>query len=77
MASEQGDPVRAARSWGASEALSENIGATTAPLDRAAYERHLVEARARLGEAAFAASWAEGRALTSEEAVEVALDKRE
>ncbi len=59
------------------EALSEDIGATTAPLDRAAYERHLVEARARLGGAAFAAAWAEGRAMTPEEAVEEALDDRE
>ena len=77
VASEQGNPVRAARSWGVAEALSEDIGATTAPLDRAAYERHLVEARARLGGAAFAAAWAEGRAMTPEEAVEEVLDARE
>ena len=77
VASERGNPVRAARYWGVAEALSEDIGATTAPLDRAAYERHLVEARALLGGAAFAAAWAEGRTMTPEDAVEAVLGERE
>jgi tetratricopeptide (TPR) repeat protein len=71
----QDDPVRAARLWGAAEALCEAIGATTAPLDQAAYARHLAAARTRLGEAAFLAAWAEGRVMELEEAVAEALSE--
>ncbi len=77
VAGAQADPVRAARLWGAAEALSESIGATTAPMDQAAYERHSSAARTRLGEAAFAAAWSEGRAMDLEEAVAEALAKND
>ena len=57
--------------------MSESIGATAAPMDRAAYERHLSAARTRLDEAAFAAAWSEGRAMDLEEAVAEALAKND
>jgi hypothetical protein len=39
----------------------------------AEYERTVAEGRATLGDAAFAAVWAEGRAMALEQAVEYAL----
>ena len=42
-------------------------------LDRADYDRHVSQARAALGEDAFAAAWAAGRALSTEAAVAEAL----
>jgi non-specific serine/threonine protein kinase len=41
------------------------------------YEGYIAAAHAGLGEAAFEAAWAEGRAMTPEEAVEYALSKGE
>jgi hypothetical protein len=64
---------RAARFWGAAAALREAIGA---PLEfhwREERERDLGATRAALGEEAFAAAWAEGQALSLEEAVAYAL----
>jgi hypothetical protein len=37
------------------------------------YERTVAETRAALGDAAFAAAWAEGRAMSLEQAVEYGL----
>src|SRR5262249_25199608 len=42
------------------------------PLARADYERHLAATREALGEAAFAAAWAEGAAMALEQAAEEA-----
>jgi hypothetical protein len=50
------------------------IGCRPAPAARATYERAIALARARLGEEAFAAAWAEGRALSLEQALAEALD---
>ena len=66
-AEEQG--VWAVRLWGAAETLYESIGASLPPVERAAYERLVAAARAQLGEEAFAAAWAEGRALTPAQAL--------
>jgi predicted ATPase len=65
---------RAVRLWGAAAALRETIGAPRSPLWRAEWERDLGAARAALGEEAFAAAWAAGRALPLEEAVAYALE---
>jgi hypothetical protein len=45
------------------------------PVEQADVDRHLALARAQLDEAAFEASWAEGRAMTMEQAIEYALEK--
>ena len=72
--------MRAARLWGAAEALLEAIETTVyiyAP-DRSLYQSQVTAARAQLDdEAAWEAAWAEGRAMTPEEAVEYALSKEE
>jgi non-specific serine/threonine protein kinase len=57
-------PDKAARLFGAAEALREMIGAPVPPVERADYERGVAAVRARLDEAAFAAAWAEGRETT-------------
>jgi predicted ATPase/class 3 adenylate cyclase len=67
-----GQPERAARLWGAEEALCEAIH-KQAWGDWADPERHITNARAQLGESAFAAAWAAGRALPLEQAIAEAL----
>jgi predicted ATPase/DNA-binding SARP family transcriptional activator/class 3 adenylate cyclase len=67
---------RAVRLWGAAAALRDAIGAPRSPLWRAEWERDLGATRAALGEEAFAAVWAAGRALPLEEAVAYALESR-
>lgn len=67
--------ARAARLWGAAEALLERIEATAyahAP-DRSRYQSQVSAARAQLDEAAWQAAWARGRAMTTERAIEYAL----
>jgi DNA-binding CsgD family transcriptional regulator len=63
----QGEPTWAARLWGAAGALRDTMGTPLHPVYRPAYERSVAAARAHLGEQAFAAAWAQGRALTWEE----------
>ncbi len=41
--------------------------------DRTEYERNLMPLRAQLGEAAFEQAWAEGLAMTTEQAIEQAM----
>jgi len=43
------------------------------PVERPDYDRAVAAARAQLGEVAFSSGWAEGRAMTLEQAVENAL----
>ncbi len=77
VANGQGQPVSAARLFGAAEALRERIGAVPWPLWLAEHERNVAATRARLGEEAFAAAWAAGRALAVDEALGEALGERE
>ena len=44
---------------------------------RADYERRVAAVRARLGEAAFATVWAEGRAMPVEQAIAFALETKD
>jgi tetratricopeptide (TPR) repeat protein len=63
----------AARLWGASEAARESIGAVLAPAELALHERLVPGSRARLGDERFARAWAEGKAMPTERAIELAL----
>jgi len=71
--------VWAARLWGAAEALLERIEVTAFPdaPDRSLYQRQVAAARARLDEQTWVEAWAEGRAMTFEQAVAYALDRRD
>jgi DNA-binding SARP family transcriptional activator len=68
-------PVRAASLWGAAEALRERMGICLSPFDLAhsGYERDLAFVRSTLSEASFDAAWAEGRAMSPEQAIEYAI----
>jgi predicted ATPase/tRNA A-37 threonylcarbamoyl transferase component Bud32 len=66
-----------ARLAGASEALRETIGYELEAPDRQFRDHYLAEVRAALGEEAFAAALAQGRALTLEQAVEITLSDGE
>jgi hypothetical protein len=67
--------VRAARLFGAVEAPHETLVAPLVPLYREYYQRRVTAARAQLDEAAFAAAWAAGRALTLAQAIAEALNR--
>jgi predicted ATPase/DNA-binding SARP family transcriptional activator len=65
--------LRTAHLLGAAERLRETIGRFHQPHELADYARSVQAARAALGEAAFAAAWTEGRALTPKQAAAEAL----
>jgi tetratricopeptide (TPR) repeat protein len=70
-----GRPGRAAEVWGASERLREEIGAPVPLCDRPRYDQKVSAARASLNDdAAFDVAWAEGRAMTLEEAIALAME---
>ncbi len=75
MAVAQGLPDSAARLFGAAAGIREAIGAPLPPVERAEYNRSVAAARAQLGEAAFAAVLAEGRAMALEQAIAYALEQ--
>ncbi|MGH2534100.1 MAG: ATP-binding protein [Thermomicrobiales bacterium] len=75
VAAAVGQPARAARLFGAVEALRGRAGLSFRfPADQIAHERGVAATRAALGEQAFAAAWAAGRALSRDEAMAEALE---
>jgi len=72
----QRDGRKAAHLLGAAEALREAIGAPVPLVERGDYERNVAAVRAQLDETALTAAWAEGRAMTVEQAVACALEQR-
>jgi non-specific serine/threonine protein kinase len=75
LACAQTDDGRAARLFGSAEALRESIGSPLPVAARVEHDRFAGGLLDRLGEAAFAAAWAEGRAMTLEQAVAYALQE--
>ncbi len=73
LAVEEDRADQAPRLFGAAEALRESIGTPLSPGDRTYYDQVVTTAQALLSEDAFTAAWAEGRAMTWEQAVEEAL----
>jgi DNA-binding CsgD family transcriptional regulator len=76
----RGRPARAARLFGAADALREAIdNPVVTPLERYNYDykSYLAAARAELGETAFEAAFSEGQALSPEQAIEYALSADE
>ena len=70
----QGKAQRAARLFGAAEALRTAISAPMVHFDQPEHERDLAAAREQLSGAAFAAAYAEGQAMSLEQAIACALD---
>ncbi len=73
VAAGQDRPRRAARLWGAAEVIRERLGAPLPPAGRSRFAASVARARATLGDGAFEAAWAEGRALPLDQAVASAL----
>jgi hypothetical protein len=71
---EAGRPERAARLWGADEALREAAGLPIWPDEQRMYDRAVAAARAQCDEASFGAAWAAGRAMPLEQAIAYALE---
>jgi hypothetical protein len=66
-------PIRAARLFGAAEALRGRIDIPMTGYEREEYERQVADLRAGMDGKTFEAAWAEGRNLTMEEAIQIAL----
>jgi non-specific serine/threonine protein kinase len=67
--------MRAAQLFGAREAIHESIGTNLEPGLQRILTSFVVQTQAVLDESAFASAWAEGRAMTLDEAVTYALDE--
>jgi predicted ATPase/class 3 adenylate cyclase len=74
LAKRQDDLERAARLWGAAAALRESLGDRVPLLEPLREDEDLPATRAALGDAANAASWEAGRAMSLEEAVAYARE---
>jgi predicted ATPase/class 3 adenylate cyclase len=66
-------PEHAIRLLGAAEALRELINIHMTDLERAEYEHEVNDLKANLDQKTFVSLWAEGRAMTMEEAVDLAV----
>jgi predicted ATPase/DNA-binding SARP family transcriptional activator/DNA-binding CsgD family transcriptional regulator len=73
----QGQPVRAARLWGAADSLFEAMVFSRMPAELSFYEPYIDAVRAQLDDAAWGAAWSEGRAMSMDEAIEYALSGEE
>jgi len=76
LAAEQGSYLEATRIFGAALTLRNAIGVSRWPAEQSGYEAILARIRAELGETDFATAWAEGEALSAEEAVAYASRTR-
>jgi DNA-binding CsgD family transcriptional regulator/Flp pilus assembly protein TadD len=72
-AAAQGRAQRAARLWGAAEAMREAIGVPLQPEDLKLLDPYLAAARSSLGEVAWQTTLTEGRAMMPEKAIEYSL----
>jgi non-specific serine/threonine protein kinase len=68
----RGDALAAAQLFAAVENQLEKIGVSLLPSDTVEFERNVALVHEELGEAAFAAAWAEGRTMTMEPAITLA-----
>lgn len=71
----RGTYMHAARLFGAAEALRDLLGRRRLSADQAIYDERVESTRTALGDNAFAAAWAEGRAMTQQQAIESALTR--
>jgi tetratricopeptide (TPR) repeat protein len=67
-------PRRAARLLGAAQALREWMNSPRSLGEKSLYDKYLAQARTKSDESAFDAAWAEGYALSLDEAVALALE---
>ena len=77
LAAAEGKAVKAARLFGAAEKVRERVGANLPNSELVEYHHNVAVARAQLSEDEFTAAWAEGRAMSLEEALDDALFRGE
>lgn len=77
LAGRAGQMKRAIRLLGAQEAFCETLGTAPPLADAVGYPATVAAGRAALGEAPFAALWAEGRALALDQAIAYAMEAGE
>ena len=75
VAAAQGDAKRAARLWGAASAWREAINELLPPSYQRDYAPSITQARAQLGEEVYASAWAEGHAMSPEQAIALAFEE--
>jgi non-specific serine/threonine protein kinase len=73
VAGEQGSPERAARLFGAADALRRSIGIPIAPADLPLHERSLTLPRSQVDPQTWHARWSEGAAMDPEQSIAYAL----
>jgi DNA-binding CsgD family transcriptional regulator len=76
VAGRKGLVERAVRLFAAVQAVFEQLKAVPGRAHRIEIEHNVAAARAQLDDAAFTAAWAEGRAMSLEQAIDDALDAR-
>ncbi len=64
---------RAARLFGPAEVLRESLNSPMTSTERSEYDQNIATLRTQMDEFDFAAAWAEGRAMTMEQAIDFAL----
>lgn len=67
------EPHKAVRLFSAAEALREKVQSPMTDQERGEYDSHITQLHAMLAEAEFNALWAEGRSMTMEQAIQMAL----
>jgi predicted ATPase/transcriptional regulator with XRE-family HTH domain len=72
----QNQPKKTARLLGAAGILRQSVGTPMEAIDRPDYERLIADLSHQLDEVTLNSVWAEGRAMSSEQAVEYALSER-
>jgi predicted ATPase/transcriptional regulator with XRE-family HTH domain len=76
VAGGQNQPERAAKLYGAAQAIFDTTDYRIPPFDRDEFDRHIQIARDQLGETRFEALAAEGHAMTLEQAIAYALENQ-
>ncbi|MEO7704521.1 MAG: hypothetical protein ABIV92_07790, partial [Thermoflexales bacterium] len=75
IAAGQGNCERAARLFGAAEALREAIGSSMTPIERREYDAGVSQLRGLMDEVALAHAWAAGRAMDMDQAIDYAAPR--
>ena len=70
----KGQAQRAANLLGAAERLRQAIDSSMTSMERVEYEQEISALRAQMDEAALTAAWSEGRAMTMDEAITLAVN---
>ena len=68
------EPQRAAKLFGAGEALREKVQSPMSDNERVEYNQSVAQLRSMLAEAEFNALWAEGKSMTMDGAIQFAMN---